>query len=123
METISADNLRAVGIEGRRAPREEAHTVADSLVESSLVGLSSVNRTAPPTRDWIREQLDLGNLEFGLLEPRFGEQFRAHQDGAHMFLWLCGKGDRFKRPSGPGSPLPSLEGHNYEPPVGILDDA
>ena len=44
METISADNLRAVGIdlfEGCGAPREEAHTVADSLVEASLVGLDS----------------------------------------------------------------------------------
>ena len=83
----------------------------------------SVDRTAAPARDWVREpDLDFGAVEFGRLEPRFGEQYRAHQDGAHMFLWLCGKGDRFRRPSGPAWPLPPLEGHNYEPPVGILDD-
>ena len=83
---------------------------------------SSMNRTAQPTRDWVREDVDLRGIEFGRLEPRFGEQFRAHQDGAHMYLWLCGKEDRFSRPSGPGWPLPSNEGHNYEPPVGILDE-
>ena len=83
---------------------------------------SSMNRTTQPARDWVREDLDLGAVEFGRLEPRFGEQFRAHQDSAHMYLWLCGKGDRFQRPSGPGWPLPPNQGHHYEAPVGLLDE-
>ena len=57
-----------------------------------------------------REAMDMNGVEFGCDEPRFGEQHRYHNDGAHMYLWLCGKGDRFDRPSGPGWPHPPARG-------------
>ncbi len=84
---------------------------------------TSVNRTAPPQRDWIREELDMNSVEFGCNEPRFGEQHRYHNDGAHMYLWLCGKSDRFDRPSGPGWPHPPIEGHPFgEVPDYVTED-
>ncbi len=53
---------------------------------------------------------DVENADFGLAEPRFGEQNRSSVDNARMFCWLTGQGDQFEKRPGPSWPFPPYGG-------------
>ena len=65
-------------------------------------------RTNPPRRDWItQDDFDFRNATYG-----------RHQQSifvAHMFYWLCGKGDEFRVVGGQGWPfrVPRQIGPSY----------
>ena len=65
-------------------------------------------RTTPPRRDWItQDDFDFRNATYG-----------RHQQSifvAHMFYWLCGKGDEFRVVGGQGWPfrVPRQIGPSY----------
>ena len=54
-------------------------------------------RSAPPTRDWIVE------ADFDFHSAYYGGHVLARY-AAHMFYWLCGKGDQFRIVGGQGWP-------------------
>ena len=54
-------------------------------------------RLAPPTRDWIVE------VDFDFHSAYYGGHVLARY-AAHMFYWLCGKGDQFRIVGGQGWP-------------------
>ncbi len=54
-------------------------------------------RTVPPTRDWITEQ------DFDFQNAYYGGHGTARYN-AHIFYWLCGKGDQYRIIGGQGWP-------------------
>lgn len=79
------------------------------------------HRTAPPTRDWLREpDFDFATANYWLEEPRFGEQYRSSRDAARLFMWLCGLGDKFAVREGPTWPMPvEVAGRPFGVPAGV----
>ena len=79
-------------------------------------------RTAPPERDWIREQgFDFATADYGFGEPlTYRQQHRDTIDNAEMFCWLCGKAEQFRTLGGQGWPVPNSDGHALiAPPYGV----
>lgn len=74
-------------------------------------------RTEPPQRDWVvEEDFDFATVEYSPSFNASGEQFRMDVKVAEMFLWLCGKHDRFQNLGGQSWPLP---GHRNDLPYGL----
>ena len=88
------------------------HRRAVAHVASRRVMLtSSAWRTGAPTWDWQHDAgFDLESADYGLSEPRFGEQNRSSVDAARMFCWLTGQGERFAKRPGPSWPFPPYDG-------------
>tara|TARA_B100001750_G_scaffold240946_1_gene251531 strand:+ start:49 stop:957 length:909 start_codon:yes stop_codon:yes gene_type:complete len=76
-------------------------------------------RTIPPTRDWIIEQdFDFRSGDYG------GHQSARYV--AHMFYWLCGKGDKFRIIGGQAWPWRSVNqigpSYGFDQTQGYLPD-
>ena len=88
------------------------HRRAVSTVDEERIMLtSSVHRTSAPSWDWRRTPgFDIESANYGLDEPRVGEQNRSSTDTARMFCWLAGYGEEFATRSGGGWPFPPYDG-------------
>lgn len=96
----------------RRAPaRSQAKGVRNLLKYAYF-------RNTPPKRDWILEpDFDFATANYSANDIRFRVQFRDAMDAAEMFLWLCGKHDRYYFEGGQTWPLP-ME-HRLDKPYGV----
>ena len=77
-------------------------------------------RTTPPKRDWIiNPDFDFAAAPYQPLNKTgyYPDRFRASYHVAEMFLWLCGKHDRFKLHGGQTWPV-HME-HRTDRPYGI----
>ncbi len=94
--------------------RRSASTVA------SLRNLLKYNyfRTTPPQRDWVIEpDFDFATADYELHgAPTFRQQFQDCNDAARMFLWMCGKSDRFNVVGGQSWPIPA---QRLDKPFGV----
>ena len=62
-------------------------------------------RTAPPARDWVRqEDIDFNKIDFNPPAGVF-EQFQGGIAAARMFTWLCGIEDQYRKRGGQCWPI------------------
>ena len=62
-------------------------------------------RTAPPARDWVRqEDIDFNKIDFNPPAGVF-EQFQGGIAAARMFTWLCGAEDQYRKRGGQCWPI------------------
>lgn len=81
---------------------------------------ATYHRTAPPTRDWIREpDFDFSRAGYGGPSSQFVEQFRGDCKTAEMFLWLCGRHESYRNLGGQSWPLP---GNRNQLPYGFPEE-